>query len=577
VDRKLVLIELSSTKQSRAGIMSLSAATVFEVRPGAGNSTNGGGFVTGATGTDYSQQNNKNSGSTDKSTTDAVANGTTTITSATANFASSIVGNIVLFSGGTGSIAAVRRQVVTFTNSTTIVLDAAIAASTGMTMNIGGAVASVADIATTVVAGNTIWQKVGTDTLSGAISITAGTVTAPVLWEGYNAARGDLSTASWDSVHTTAGFLDTTNFPVVAQGANQITVTFTQVNCISFTGTKTSGQQINAGGNGGGYFRCKFAYTGAGAINGVVLGTGMLVTDCDFSTVSQAGSSAISCPGGLIYGCRFTSTVGGAITSSSLLDVSCCLFYDLAAGETAVKMSAGGSLRLSVTGCTFDNVAGTCVSIPDLAQTVPTVHLINNQVTNCGTFANNLRSATQTIPLFSLRNRIRDTSTSYTGWYSNTSLTDITTAQSDANEYVDRANKNFRLKDGAAGQGQGYPRYLDIGALQRQEPTLPTAAQVLTGIGFGDGGTEFTGTIVLPTTSNVRNGTTFGARSGSTGTLVVPSTANVRSGITFDNGSTGVLVLPSITDVRTGTGFGANGNEFTGSLSPTSGGGIIGG
>jgi hypothetical protein len=106
---------------------------------------------------------------------------------------------------------------------------------------------------------------------------------------------------------------------------------------------------------------------------------------------------------------------------------------------------------------------------------------------------------------------------------------------------------------------------------------LPTAAQVLTGIGFGDGGTEFTGTIVLPTTSNVRNGTTFGARSGSTGTLVVPSTANVRSGITFDNGSTGVLVLPSITDVRTGTGFGANGNEFTGSLSPTSGGGIIGG
>lgn len=71
--------------------MSLSAATVFEVRPGAGNSTNGGGFVAGATGTDYSQQNNKNSGSTDKSTTDAVANGTTTITSATATRAWSCV------------------------------------------------------------------------------------------------------------------------------------------------------------------------------------------------------------------------------------------------------------------------------------------------------------------------------------------------------------------------------------------------------------------------------------------------------------------------------------------------------
>ena len=52
--------------------MALSANSVFEVRT-AGNDTNGGGFVTGAAGTDYSQQDAKNTAGSDISTTDAVA------------------------------------------------------------------------------------------------------------------------------------------------------------------------------------------------------------------------------------------------------------------------------------------------------------------------------------------------------------------------------------------------------------------------------------------------------------------------------------------------------------------------
>ena len=36
--------------------MALSASTVWEVRPATGSDNNGGGFVTGASGTDYSQQ-----------------------------------------------------------------------------------------------------------------------------------------------------------------------------------------------------------------------------------------------------------------------------------------------------------------------------------------------------------------------------------------------------------------------------------------------------------------------------------------------------------------------------------------
>ena len=99
--------------------MAIQASTVWEVRT-TGSNTNGGGYTSG--GTDYSQQD-----SPQIAVTDAVANGTTTITSATANFNSSHVGNIIYLAGGTGSLAATKREVISITNSTTIVVDEIVA------------------------------------------------------------------------------------------------------------------------------------------------------------------------------------------------------------------------------------------------------------------------------------------------------------------------------------------------------------------------------------------------------------------------------------------------------------------
>lgn len=177
--------------------MALSAATIWEVRT-AGNDTNGGGFVAGAAGTDYSQQDAKNTAGSDISTTDAVANGTTTITSATANFGTTIVGNIVYFAGGTGTITGVWRQVTARASTTSITIDAAIAASTGMTMNIGGALASPGQAMASLVAGHTVYVKAGTYTIASASTNIATGCLAPAVRvniEGYNATRGDLGTA----------------------------------------------------------------------------------------------------------------------------------------------------------------------------------------------------------------------------------------------------------------------------------------------------------------------------------------------------------------------------------------------
>lgn len=200
--------------------MALSANTVWEIRA-AGDDANGGGFVTGASGSDWSQQNGKRTGAdvTDISTTDAVCNGTTTVTSATANFAATIVGNIICMSGGTGGLTKQWYQVTARTNATTITVDRTIIAGTGVTMNIGGALASLGMAGGVVlVAGMIIWVRAGTYTVTSAsINVSGGCFSSStaVFIEGYNTVRGDLGTKPLiqaDGVITA--------FTLITQGSN---------------------------------------------------------------------------------------------------------------------------------------------------------------------------------------------------------------------------------------------------------------------------------------------------------------------------------------------------------------------
>lgn len=182
--------------------MALSANSVWEVRT-AGNDLNGGGFVTGASGTDYSQQDAKNTVGSDISTTDVVTtSGSNTITSASAAFLPSIIGNIIYLQGGTGALTASRYQVTSRPNATTVTLDRNIGtSSTGVTMNIGGAVASLGILgsatATVLVDGNKIFIKAGTYSITTAsLNVSNGCFSKGfVLYiEGYQTNRGDLGT-----------------------------------------------------------------------------------------------------------------------------------------------------------------------------------------------------------------------------------------------------------------------------------------------------------------------------------------------------------------------------------------------
>lgn len=167
--------------------MALAADTVWEVRTD-GNDTNGGGFTTSATGTDYSQQASKRTAGdvTNISTTDTTCNGTTTITSASANFTSDIVGNVVYIAGGTGTLTGAWFRVVTFTNSTTVVLDRTPGTSNNATLNIGGALLTINQAGTNLAISHVAYVL---NNGSGIYQITANIPNINAILCGYTSNR----------------------------------------------------------------------------------------------------------------------------------------------------------------------------------------------------------------------------------------------------------------------------------------------------------------------------------------------------------------------------------------------------
>lgn len=181
--------------------MAISALTWWEIRPGVGSDTNGGGFVQGASGTDYSQTDAKRTSGSNVSVTDLVGNGTTTVTSATAAFTSAIVGNIVYITG-TG-LTTGWYEVKTYTNATTVVLDRNPGTGTGGTLNIGGALATVSAAYGASNNCNTFWIKnTGSYTVTALLDLTKtnGNTSSgggPMRFIGYGTTRGDATKATW--------------------------------------------------------------------------------------------------------------------------------------------------------------------------------------------------------------------------------------------------------------------------------------------------------------------------------------------------------------------------------------------
>lgn len=179
--------------------MAISGAAVWEVRSTAtASNVNGGFFVTGATGTDYSQQN---------AAQYALTGGTSAGAGSTilhASAAADMVGNGLHLISGTNATAG-WYEVISVSVGISITVDRAVTTGAGASIvfNIGGAMSlGSADDALfeSLTAGNVMWIKGGssiTYTLGGAVTIAAaGTSQKPIMVNGYNSVRGDNPTGA---------------------------------------------------------------------------------------------------------------------------------------------------------------------------------------------------------------------------------------------------------------------------------------------------------------------------------------------------------------------------------------------
>jgi hypothetical protein len=192
----LILFVLVSCNPCFAAI---NAAVVWEVRT-TGVSTNGGGFKTGASGTDWTQQ-------------DACKYSLTGLTSAgagnvilTASAAADWVGNIINIASGTNftvgffEITSVSAGV----SATVSTNQAGTAISTGVGASgvgcIGGAfkfgTSKDSTFGSGIAAGNTVYVQSGTYTQNTSVAFTDCTNLAPCTVIGYNSTRTDEPTGS---------------------------------------------------------------------------------------------------------------------------------------------------------------------------------------------------------------------------------------------------------------------------------------------------------------------------------------------------------------------------------------------
>lgn len=177
--------------------MALSANTVWEVRQG-GNDGNGGGFVTGASGTDRSQQDAAHA----TLTTASVVNSTTTIIdvdSGDYTCTDADVGNILQITGGT---ATAGYYEITARSGQQWTLDRS-AGTAGQTVvgSMGGALATPGELTDAIsVAGQKAWIKYNataylmTTTTAGSggpCDLSVNMSNKRCVIEGYDVTRGD--------------------------------------------------------------------------------------------------------------------------------------------------------------------------------------------------------------------------------------------------------------------------------------------------------------------------------------------------------------------------------------------------
>ena len=466
----LILCLLLIPSQSWAAI---SANTLWHVRP-SGSSTNGGGYIVGSGTTDYSQQD-----AAQVAVTDGVANGTTTITSATANFTAAMVGNTIYISGGTGSISANRYQIATRVSATEITVDRStgLTTGTGVTLNVGGALDVLATAESAMVADNDI------SIYSGSYAALGSTVTFDVAATGAGGGSrvyGEgpsqpVITSSTNSVAlltlNNADYYTIENIKFTHTAGTRghaITGTTSLSAPLLITGNTFDGvlSALNVNSNGPGSVKfvgndVRNTTSTTGAVN---IGTGTDVELCHNLFADNTASNSAAIYGDNVFNVRihhnrFANNEYGIRSTSSSQNVTCRIvnnsFYDH--GDDAIEIAA---------------TSGTCwVGIDD------------NVIYDATSEGVDFNEATDYFVYSFANNAFGACGANYSGIVSTSTEADITMSVS---PFVDGANEDLELNGTVDGgiecQDVGFGGF-DLGALQAAED-YPDESDVIDSVDY---------------------------------------------------------------------------------------------
>ena len=324
------------------------AASVFEIRSTAtAGNVNGGGFVPGASGTDYSQQNAAQYALT------GVTSGGAGNTILTASAAADMVGNWLCVISGTNltlenNSGIGRFEIVSVVAGVSITCStnySGTAISTGIAsngvINVGGAFSlghasddGIFEIASTI-GGHTFYIKNGSYTPGATLNTgAAGTSQLFNVMEGYATTRGDRPSASTRPTLTLTAALFTTG---AAWHYRNIIFTSTSATGVVSLGTAST------------LTECKVTNTGVGATAyAVALGNDCLVSRCEI--VNNAGYGINGANGALIgnyihdclIGVRSTTTTQSLFISRNIIEsctTSAISFTSSASGHCLIFMN----------------------------------------------------------------------------------------------------------------------------------------------------------------------------------------------------------------------------------------------
>jgi hypothetical protein len=352
--------------------------SVYELRPD-GASSNGMGFSTALGGTDYSQQT-----APQISVTDGVTNGTTTVTSASANFTVAIVGNGINIAGDS------LYQILSVGSTTSITVDRATAnGGAGRTMKVGGAgtIQNAAggfdpEVYGVFASGMKMWVRrtnaAGVltpynKTPGGTPGLTVtGSQVNPVTTEGYGAVRGDggfavLNFPGWP-FNISGSFNIARNLQISTVSGTQETVVVSGSQChleniICDPGTSNSPSLANGGNNN--VLRRVWAKgpssAGGGNPSGDLSGTANLYEYCEFSgSVAHEGVRLNT--DATFLGCIFRDNFLDGVQQNNLPGVTSqfkgCIFWNNGRDGLRLVNGVTGVMDVFVEGCIFGMNAG---------------------------------------------------------------------------------------------------------------------------------------------------------------------------------------------------------------------------